>query len=87
MRKKSLIKIYTTASCHWCKVAKKFLKDQNVAFDERNVRNDSNARIEMILKSGQIGVPVLDIAGTIVVGFDANEINKVIKEKYAIRSS
>ena len=75
------VKIYTTTSCPWCHKAKKFLKDHKVAFKEINVGENQKAAQEMIKKSGQTGVPVLDINGEIMVGFDKTKIKKALKLK------
>jgi len=64
------VKIYTTYSCVWCNRAKEFFKQNNVSFQEVNVEYDSEALNEMFEKSGQLGVPVIDVEGKIIVGFD-----------------
>lgn len=74
------LKIYTTPTCPWCKKAKEFLKKKNISFTELDVTTDEKARDEMIKKSKQMGVPVLDIDGKIVVGFDQPEIEKFLKK-------
>lgn len=74
------LKIYTTPTCPWCKKAKEFLKKKKISFTELNVTTDEKARDEMIKKSKQMGVPVLDIDGKIVVGFDQPEIEKFLKK-------
>ena len=71
-----MIKVYTTDSCPWCDKAKKFLQSQNLEYTELNVQDDMEAREEMIKKSRQMGVPVLDIDGNIIVGFDKRAILK-----------
>ena len=75
------IKIYTTPTCPWCAKAKAFLKSKKVKYTEVNVVDDRKAQEEMMKKSGQMGVPVLDINGTIIVGFDEKEIEKTLKTK------
>ncbi len=62
--------IYTTPTCVYCKMAKAFFKEHNLAYEEKDVASDLDARKAMIQKSGQLGVPVIDIEGQIVVGFD-----------------
>lgn len=64
------IKIYSTPSCTYCKMAKDFLSAHSVAYEEYDVASDLDKRKEMIDKSGQLGVPVIDIDGQIMVGFD-----------------
>jgi glutaredoxin len=59
-------------------MAKEFFKQQNVAYDEYNVAEDDNARDEMVKKSHQLGVPVIDIDGKIFVGFNRPALEKVL---------
>lgn len=73
-----MIKVYTTDSCPWCDKAKAFLKSQNLEYTELNVQDDMEAREEMIKKSRQMGVPVLDIDGNIILGFDKPAILKAL---------
>lgn len=68
------ITIYTTPSCVYCKMTKTFFKQNNVAYEEKDVSVDEQARDEMISKSHQMGVPVVDIDGQIVVGFDKERL-------------
>lgn len=68
------IKIYSTPSCPYCHTLKAFLKERSIEFDDIDVALDEKARDEMIEKSGQMGVPVIDIDGEIVVGFDKEKI-------------
>jgi glutaredoxin-like YruB-family protein len=76
-----VVKIYTTSMCSYCKMAKDFLKEYKVKFEEINLENNQKAVDEMIEKSGQTGVPVLDINGKITVGFDIEGIKKALKLK------
>ncbi len=66
--------VYSTASCPYCKQAKDFLKAHDVKFSEIDVGTDEKKAQEMIEKSGQMGVPVIDIDGKIIVGFDKKEM-------------
>ncbi len=75
------VKIYTTSTCPWCKKTKEFLKSKKISYKELNVVDDEKARDEMIKKSGQMGVPVLDIDGKIIVGYDPEEIQKAVGKK------
>ncbi|MCX5696907.1 MAG: glutathione S-transferase N-terminal domain-containing protein [Candidatus Omnitrophica bacterium] len=70
------VKIYSTPTCPYCIRAKQFLKDNNVIFENVDVSSDAKASEEMIEKSGQMGVPVLDIDGQIIVGFDKEKIKQ-----------
>jgi len=71
--------VYSTTVCPWCHKAKDFLKENQIAFEDKNVGEDEEARKEMMEKSGQMGVPVLDIDGTIIVGFDVEKIKEALK--------
>lgn len=75
------VKVYSTPTCPYCKMAKDFLKENNVKFEDIDVSKDQDAAQDMIEKSGQMGVPVLDINGTIIVGFEKAEIKKALKLK------
>lgn len=75
------IKIYTTPTCPWCKKTKEFLKQKKIAYTELDVTSNEKARDEMVKKSKQMGVPVLDIDGKIIVGFDQGAIEKALKKK------
>jgi len=73
-----MVKVYTTESCPFCVTLKDFLKNNNVEFESFNVAEDLEARKEMIEKSGQMGVPVMDIDGQIIVGFDKRKIVELL---------
>ena len=60
-------------------MAKDYFQKNSVEYTELNVVNDDDARDEMIRKSGQMGVPVIDINGTIVIGFNKPEVEKALK--------
>lgn len=73
-----MVKVYTTNSCPWCVKAKNYLKSKDISFEELNVQEDMEARDEMVKKSKQMGVPVLDIDGKIIIGFDKNSIDTAL---------
>ena len=73
-----MVKIYSTPTCPYCIRAKQFLKDNNIDFDDIDVSADQSKADEMIEKSGQMGVPVLDINGEIIIGFDKGKIKKAL---------
>ena len=75
------VKIYTTTTCPYCVMAKRFFKEHNVEYKEVNVQEDREAAEEMIEKSGQMGVPVIDVDGIIIVGFDKKALEKALKLK------
>lgn len=72
------IKIYSTPTCPYCVTLKEFLKEKGLEFEDVNVAEDAGAREEMINKSGQMGVPVVNIDGEIIVGFDKERISKLL---------
>lgn len=77
----SKVIIYTTETCHWCHAVKEFLKKNKISFTEKDVGEDADAAREMIKKSGQRGVPVIDVDGKIIVGFDEDELRKALNIK------
>lgn len=72
------VKIYTTPTCVYCKMAKEFFKKNNVEYEEHDVSTDAKAREEMVNKSHQMGVPVIDVNGEIIVGFDRGQLSKLL---------
>jgi len=72
------VKVYSTPTCPWCIRLKQFLLENNVAFENIDVSSDQAAGEEMMRKSGQMGVPVLDIDGQIIVGFDRGRIKDIL---------
>ena len=75
------IKIYSTPTCPWCRKAKEWLKKKRIPFQDFDVVEDEKAREEMINKSGQMAVPVLDIDGEIMVGFQEARLEELTKKK------
>jgi len=73
--------IYSTNTCVFCKKAKEFFKEHKVEFTEIDVGKDIKAAKEMVAKSGQMGVPVIDVNGKIIVGFDKPALMKELKIK------
>ena len=73
------VKVYSTPTCPWCHRAKEFLDELKVEYDDINVVEDQKAAEEMVNKSGQRGVPVIDIDGEIIVGFNPDAIKKALK--------
>lgn len=75
------VTIYTTPTCVFCRMAKAFFRSHNVEYVEKNVATDMTARQEMVNKSGQLGVPVIDVDGEIIVGFDQATLAKLLNIK------
>ncbi len=70
--------VYSTQACPFCIRVKLFLKDNNISYEELDVSSNTALGEEMVKKSGQMGVPVLDIDGEIIVGFDKEKIKKAL---------
>lgn len=68
--------IYTTPTCQYCNKAKSYLRERGITFQDLDVSKNPSAAREMVRKSGQMGVPVLDINGKIIIGFDKAKINQ-----------
>lgn len=76
-----MIKVYSTPTCPYCVTLKNFLKESGFEFEDIDVAANPEAAKEMIEKSGQMGVPVSDINGEIVIGFDREKIIKLLNIK------
>jgi glutaredoxin-like YruB-family protein len=68
------VKVYSTPTCPWCIRAKQFLEENKIVFENIDLSGNDNAAEELMRKTGQIGVPVLDIDGQIIIGFDKEKI-------------
>jgi len=73
------IKVYSTPTCPYCVMAKDFFKQEKIEFEDINVAEDKTAADEMVKKSGQMGVPVIDIDGKIIIGFDKEKVEQALK--------
>ena len=72
------VTIYSTPTCHFCQVAKDFLKENNIVYTELNVAQDLEKRQEMIQRSGQMGVPVIFVGDEMIIGFDRERLASVL---------
>ena len=72
------ITIYSTPTCGYCKMAKEYLKSKNIAFTDVDVSVDQKRAEEMIAKSGQFGVPVIDVNGKLIIGFDKRRLDEYL---------
>jgi glutaredoxin-like YruB-family protein len=72
------VTIYSTPTCPYCKMAKEYLKENGVEYADIDVSADAQKAQVMIEKSGQMGVPVIDVDGKIIVGFDKEELKKAL---------
>jgi len=73
------ISVYSTPSCPYCVMAKNYFRENRIPFNDYDVAKDQRRADEMIRKSGQMGVPVLDINGQIIVGFDKTRVERALK--------
>ena len=73
------VTVYTTPTCGYCNKAKQYFRDKRVPFTEYNVAQDQRRAEEMMRKSGQMGVPVIDVHGKIIVGFNQAEIERALR--------
>lgn len=78
MADKPKVTVYSTPTCPWCVRVKDFLKEHKVEFKDIDVSTDHDAAHKMIEKSGQTGVPVIEIDDKIIVGFDKDKISKLL---------
>jgi len=72
------VRVFSTLTCPYCVTLKAYLKEKGIKYEDINVAEDQVAAKEMIDKSGQMGVPVSEIKGEIIIGFDKEKINKIL---------
>jgi glutaredoxin-like YruB-family protein len=72
------ITVYSTPTCPYCKMAKAFLKEHDVAFKDVDVSADREEAAKMIKLSGQMAVPVIDVDGELIIGFDQKKLAKAV---------
>jgi glutaredoxin-like YruB-family protein len=73
------VTIYSTPVCHFCQQAKDYFTANNVTYTEHDVAADQDKRQEMIEKTGQMGVPVIEIGDDIVIGFDEAKVKELLE--------
>lgn len=73
------VTIYSTPTCPYCRQAKDYLTQKGISFTDLNVATDMEARNAMVQKSGQLGVPVIEIDGQVVVGFNRGKLDELLK--------
>ncbi len=72
------IRIYSTPTCTYCIILKKYLSEKGIDYEDLDVSENEEAQKEMIEKTKQMGVPVIDIEGEIIIGFDKEKIDKIL---------
>jgi len=73
------VTLYSTPSCVYCRMAKDYFRQSGITFTEYNVASDRAKADEMVRKSGQMGVPVIDINGSVIIGFNKPEIDRALR--------
>jgi len=74
------IKVYSTMTCPWCRKAKDYFKENNIQYQDINVSDNKDKLQEMITLSGQRGVPVIVVDGSVIIGFNQSKIEKLLAE-------
>ena len=78
MTNQKVVKVYSTPTCVWCKAAKDFFTEKGVTYEEHNVASDAAMREYMFKRTGQMGVPVIEIGNDVVIGFDEEKIAELL---------
>ncbi len=78
--------IYSATWCGYCHAVKQYLDKIGVAYDDRDIESDQKFATEAVDKSGQMGIPVVDIDGTIIVGFDRPKIDAALRDKHLVEA-
>jgi glutaredoxin 3 len=76
-----MITVYSTTWCGFCHMAKQYFDKLGVKYEDKDVEKNPDAAVEAVKKSGQMGVPVIDIDGTVILGFDRPRIDQALREK------
>ena len=74
------VKVFSTPTCPYCKMAKDYLTEKDVTFEEVDVSADAAGRDEMMKKSGQMGVPVIMVDSEVIIGFDMERLEGLLKQ-------
>lgn len=72
------VTVYSTPTCPYCRQVKDYLAQKGVAFADLNVASDTDARNTMVQKSGQLGVPVIEIDGDVIIGFNRGKLDELL---------
>lgn len=75
------IKVYSTPTCPYCKLVKEYLQERGLPFEDIDVAADADAAKDMVKLSGQMGVPVVDVDGQIIVGWNKSALEDVIRAR------
>lgn len=80
-----MITVYSAVWCAFCHAAKQYFDKLGVEYTDRDVERDVTAMQESVQKSGQMGIPVIDIGGTIIIGFDRPRIDQALRDKQLLK--
>lgn len=72
------VRVFSTKMCPYCLTLKEFLKEKNIEFEDIDATENAEAQKEIVEKSGQMAVPVVEIEGEIIIGFDKEKISKLL---------
>lgn len=75
------IVIYSTPNCPYCHQVKRYLAEKGISFSDKDVATDVDARNEMVKKSGQLGVPVIEVNGSIIIGFNRPKLDELLQSQ------
>lgn len=75
-----MVVVYTTSSCGWCRLAKQYLDQKGVSYEEVDIAQNPARMAELVFKSSQTGVPVIDVNGTIVVGYNPSALERALQQ-------
>ena len=77
-KKQPRVIVFSTPTCSYCNMAKQYFRQHRIRFKDVDVSRDQAAARDLIRRSGQMGVPVIDIGGRVIVGFDKPKINQML---------
>lgn len=80
-KKKNRVIVFSTPTCSYCNMAKQYFRRNKIRFKDVDVSRDEAAARDLVRRSGQMGVPVIDINGKLIVGFDKPQINRLLDIK------
>lgn len=79
------ITVYTTQTCHWCRVAKRYLAERGLSYREVDIGHDTAGKRRMVLMTGQHGVPVIEVGEHAMLGWDKHEFEKLLSGRFKRR--
>jgi glutaredoxin 3 len=77
-KKKNRVIVFSTPTCSYCNMAKQYFRRNKIRFKDVDVSRDQAAARDLVRRTGQMGVPVIDINGRLIVGFDKPQINRLL---------